>query len=397
MKNKKLYSIVVAVVGLVLIASLFIIEKFKGNTQEAQSATYYELRGHAWSDTIGWISFNCKDGGPTANNICSTSNYLATTTAVSGTLSGYAWSDSVGWISFNENTGCPSAPCRPTLNAGGLTGWARVVSAFSPTDPNPDRGGWDGWINLNSTSPVYKVARAIDNLTGYAWGDINLGWLSFNCADGGSSNDNICGISNYKVWLEPIVIPDPTLTMTLSLLPELHAFVGESKTLSWNTTNVNTCTASGNWSGNKAVPSGSESTGVFTTQGSFSYTLDCLNTVYNLPISATRVVQVTDGVCGTSETVPANPFDCTSVVNKFEANPKIVKEGKPSKLEWTITAGQSCALYGPTNNLIQNIPNGTQTGSYTLTSVTSKQTYRITCSGGVNSYTTVSVYLLYEN
>ena len=35
------------------------------------------LDGYAWGDSTvgGWISFNCDTGGPTANNICATSNY----------------------------------------------------------------------------------------------------------------------------------------------------------------------------------------------------------------------------------------------------------------------------------------------------------------------------------
>jgi hypothetical protein len=49
----------------------------------SQSGT---LDGHAWADSTvgGWISFNCTSGGPTANNICATSNYavLYTTATV---------------------------------------------------------------------------------------------------------------------------------------------------------------------------------------------------------------------------------------------------------------------------------------------------------------------------
>src|SRR5680860_693470 len=34
-----------------------------------------EFDGYAWSDQIGWISFNCKTGGDNQSDICSTSNY----------------------------------------------------------------------------------------------------------------------------------------------------------------------------------------------------------------------------------------------------------------------------------------------------------------------------------
>ncbi len=376
------YALVAAVV---LVGVSFVYQKKVGNIKDASSATYYDFHGQAWSDNIGWISFNCAEGGPTNNNICGTSNYKVQTDAT-GVLSGAAWSDNVGWISFQQTSGCPTAPCQPTLTAGGLTGWARVMSAIQPVDPNPDRGGWDGWIDLSQSS------RSANDMTGEAWGDINLGWLSFNCADGGPTNNNICGTSNYKVYLTPIVIPDPTLTFNAPV----HAYVGSSTTLTWSTTDINTCTASGSWSGSKAVPGGSEGVGPFGAQGAYTYNLNCLNTVYNIPIGGTRIIDVTDGLCGGGETTTGNPFDCTSVISRFESNPKIVKEKGSSRLEWTIQGGQSCRLYSPSNVLLQTIPDGNQTGTYNLTNITQKATYRISCSGNVNVYTTVSVYLLYE-
>jgi hypothetical protein len=46
-----------------------------------------------------------------------------------------------------------------------------------------------------------------------------------------------------------------------------------SGTITWNTNGINTCNASGGWSGSKAVPTGSESTGNLTA--SKTYTLTC--------------------------------------------------------------------------------------------------------------------------
>ena len=49
------------------------------STGSSQSGS---LDGYAWADNTvgGWISFNCDTGGPTANNICATSNYAVTYT-----------------------------------------------------------------------------------------------------------------------------------------------------------------------------------------------------------------------------------------------------------------------------------------------------------------------------
>ena len=66
-----------------------------------------ELHGWAWSDTIGWISFNCVDGGT-----CASANYGVQIDTVSGEFSGHAWSENIGWISFNrsETQSPPAAP-----------------------------------------------------------------------------------------------------------------------------------------------------------------------------------------------------------------------------------------------------------------------------------------------
>ncbi len=69
------------------------------------------LSGWAWSDNYGWISFSCKTGGSSGEDICTTSNYgvkVATTTTASyqaGEFDGYAWSENIGWISLNCKTG----------------------------------------------------------------------------------------------------------------------------------------------------------------------------------------------------------------------------------------------------------------------------------------------------
>ncbi|MGC8880938.1 MAG: hypothetical protein ACP5OX_01585 [Minisyncoccia bacterium] len=71
--------------------------------------------GWAWSENYGWISFSCTTGGSNGENICSSSQYgvgVATSTVTingqtyePGEFYGYAWSENIGWISFNCKTG----------------------------------------------------------------------------------------------------------------------------------------------------------------------------------------------------------------------------------------------------------------------------------------------------
>jgi len=59
---------------------------------------------------------------------------------------------------------------------------------------------WDGWLSLKGTGYGVRV-NAISELEGYAWGGDGIGWLSFNCNEGGIGGTNICGTSRYRVTL----------------------------------------------------------------------------------------------------------------------------------------------------------------------------------------------------
>lgn len=161
------------------------------------------VSGFAWSENIGWISFNNSSGGGTVD--------YGVSIEEDGEISGYAWSENIGWITFNELdlAGCPSAPCRAWVDmvcpSGQciVNGWAKVLA---------DGGGWDGWIKLGGTAqdgspyPLYIDAQTGD-FHGWAWSDMVVGWISFNCQEPGS-----CGSFNYKV--------KTTMTLTLEQGPE---------------------------------------------------------------------------------------------------------------------------------------------------------------------------------
>lgn len=139
---------------------------------KVSAGSQHNLSGYAWSDNIGWLSFNCtNDGGSCAPD------YGVNVDTSTGVFSGYAWSDNIGWVSFNsaDMTGCPSSPCAPTIDTttGVVTGWAKVLSAG---------GGWDGWIKLSGTSnddSTYGASFLGANASGYSWGDVVVGWLSW--------------------------------------------------------------------------------------------------------------------------------------------------------------------------------------------------------------------------
>jgi hypothetical protein len=178
-KHKQISSLTL----LLMVAILFVVSFFV-YLPRAISDTATPINGYAWSDNIGWISFNCTN---TAS--CGTFNY-GLSIAGDGTVSGYAWSDNIGWVSANsvDVAGCPSAPCTPALSAttGAMTGWLRAIA---------NGGGWDGWISLSGAG-YGPILASNGTFSGYAWGSDVVGWTSFAYATSSYTpcvpNSNVC-------------------------------------------------------------------------------------------------------------------------------------------------------------------------------------------------------------
>ena len=156
--------------------------------QTAQANVSDNFSGWAWSDNIGWVSFNCTNGGPTNNDICATSNYGVTKDA-SGNLSGYAWSDNIGWISFNRaETGNPPSGGGTTdpgagtgaiakLSGNTLTGWAKALAATSTLVQPSGQGSGLTTTTFNYTSATN--GQTSTNGQGYVW-NVPAGVTSFS-------------------------------------------------------------------------------------------------------------------------------------------------------------------------------------------------------------------------
>ncbi len=93
---------------------------------------------------IGWISFNSSDcdtdgNGFTDSGACGGNNsttvardYGVNIDTGTGNFSGKAWSENIGWISFDSTdlANCPSGACNAQvdLTTGKVTGWARALA-----------------------------------------------------------------------------------------------------------------------------------------------------------------------------------------------------------------------------------------------------------------------------
>ncbi len=157
----------------ILIVLLFGVSLFS-QPQSSEAGTAGQIGGYAWSETIGWISWNG-------------SNYQINV-ASDGTMSGYGWSENIGWVSANsaDLVGCPSAPCTARFQGNNMNGWLKAIGAS---------GGWDGWISLSG--PGYGVDRSGTSLTGYAWGSDVVGWLDFSYAT--TTYSDTCAVQDMCV------------------------------------------------------------------------------------------------------------------------------------------------------------------------------------------------------
>ena len=143
------------------------------------------VTGWAWSDMpngsaaagrgAGWINFSPNRGpGVSVDS--------------DGNFSGYAWSENVGWISFNQgetsicdNNANANANAKLNTTNGKVTGFARAL-AGNPTQA----GGWDGCIKMD---PAKGGGVTVDKNTckysGFAWGGDVMGWVKFDPKTGG--------------------------------------------------------------------------------------------------------------------------------------------------------------------------------------------------------------------
>lgn len=190
-----------------------------------------------------------------------------------------------------------------------------------------------------------------------------------------------CPTGTIGTYPNCIAIPKPTLSLTAN---PISIESGSSTSLSWTSTNATTCTASGDWFGNKPL-SGSESISNLTTTKSF--TLTCNGEGGSISKSVSVGVYVVDPVLCPSGTTGTYP-DCVTITPKptvkLTAFPTSVPFGGQTTLTWYSTNAKYCtasnAWYGSKNT------SGTLSfGIYT----TSPNTFTLTCTG-VGGTTTAS-------
>ncbi|MDD5591476.1 MAG: hypothetical protein PHY18_06115 [Dehalococcoidales bacterium] len=155
-------------IALLAISNLFFIGGVKASSDD-------NVWGWAWSDNIGWVSFNC-----TSEETCGSIDYGVHINE-DGTFIGKAWSDNIGWIDFAPASGYPEDPqysAKVDSETGEVSGWARALNYGDD---------WDGWLSMIGTDPDYGVSIdfTTGEFSGYAWKEEVIGWLNFKEGDYG--------------------------------------------------------------------------------------------------------------------------------------------------------------------------------------------------------------------
>ncbi|MEO1575474.1 MAG: hypothetical protein AAFU65_11010, partial [Pseudomonadota bacterium] len=209
--------------------------------------------------------------------------------------------------------------------------------SWSTTDATSCTASGD-WSGLRGTSGSESTGALTSN-----------GSYTLACTGpGGSVSDTVTVTVNS--------VPAPTLSFSASPTTVMS---GDSSTLTWSTTNANSCTASGNWSGSRGT-SGSASTGALTSNSSF--TLSC------------------DGDGGSvSDTVTVDVNTTPQPTLSFSGSPTTVMSGEASTLTWSSTDADTCVASGAWSG------NKPLSGSESTGALTSGATYTLTCSSAAGS------------
>lgn len=222
---------------LFLIISAAILLPSFSSAVDINGVEYNNIRGWAWSDNAGWISFSCHSSEGKDSACTNPWGTHIVMPAESGDIGirensviGHAWSDTLGWISFQKSeTGEPPTTgnvpfdskfsgkdyvARFDANENIIIGWARVLSACKSVpcaellDPK-----WDGWIQFLNAEYGVKISND-GRISGYAWGGDVIGWLTFDVQD--ANKQAYLGVPVDS--LPSVVSPQASISLTQSFV-----------------------------------------------------------------------------------------------------------------------------------------------------------------------------------
>jgi hypothetical protein len=302
------------------------------------------------STTLTWTSSNATS--------CSASGAWSGVLAASGSQSTAVLSDDATYTLTCTGPGGTSQPGSVAITVNALP--TAQLTASPITIPA------GGASTLTWSSVHASACTASGDWSGAlaSSGTQNTGALSSNA----SFSLTCTGPGGTSLVATAAVAVNPLPTASLTATPSAVA-VGGSSTLTWSSTNADSCTASGGWSG-ALVPSGTQSTGALSA--STTYSIICTGAGGSTPPLAATVMLIA-------------PPSAT-----ISASPNSVMSGNASLLTWSSSNATACAGSGGWSGALAI--NGSQsTGPLTTASA-----YSLTCvgPGGVTPPVVASVSIL---
>jgi hypothetical protein len=282
----------------------------------------------------GWTGSRATSGTFTTIALASTTTFTLTCSNAAGGSTSRSVTVTVASATPAPTVTFSVNPTTVPLNGSATLSWT-TSNATSCTGS----GGLSGWAGSKQTSGSQNVGPFVASTT-----------FTLSCTGAGGTTQRNAVVS---------LLGAPTLTFTA--LPT-SVSSGASSTLTWASTNANSCTASGAWAGNKGT-AGTQSTGALTATSAF--TLSCSGDG--------GTVQQTANVTVTGAPPPPPPAPAPTV--SLTASSSSVTSGTSSTLSWTTTNATSCVAMDGWS--------GTKTtsGSQSVTVMTGTTTYTLRCTG----------------
>lgn len=292
----------------------------------------------------------------------SSSIQWAATNSTSCTASG-AWSGAKATSGAQAVTPAASGSFVYTISCDGPggTGTQSASLTVNPPDPPPTItfSAAPPSITLGAaTTLTWQATDAISCSASGAWsGPRGISGAESNTPTStGSKTFSIActGSGGTTTRTVSVTVNAPAPTLTLSAAPTTIT-LGQSSTLTWSSTTVDSCTASGAWTG--SMPASGNMAVTPTTAGTKNFTLNCTGPGGSVSRSAQVVVNTP---------IPAPVVD-------LAAAPQSITIGSSTTLSWTASDSDSCVASGawsgsrPTTGSSTITPGAVGTFSYVLT------------------------------
>jgi len=290
-----------------------------------------------------WSGAKGSSGTQSTGSLGSVKTYYYTLTCSNAGGTGFA--KNVPVTVTNPPATVVSLSANPISVNSGSSSSLSWSATYSPTSCTAS-GDWSGAKGSSGT----QSTGSLSTVRTYSY--------SLTCSNAGGSDSatTSVGVSSGTAATKPDI--------TLSVNPTSIG-TGSSATISWSATNnPSSCTAANAWSGSKG-PSGSQSTGVMNSAGTFTYSLTCSNAAGSTTTSATLSVIAIPGV-------------------SISLSPNAITTGSSATISWSATNSPSSCTAGGSWSGSKGTSGSQSTGTMNSAGTF---TYTISCtnSGGTGS------------